>query len=51
MRILVCPGNGDKGESGLAMTPVDTIFVEVFEFIYLSYLWIGALEYWSLFGD
>ena len=40
MRILVCPWNGDKGEAGLAKTPVDTIFDEtifdeVFEFNYL----------------
>ena len=35
MRILVCPGNGDNGVAGLAKTPVDSIFVEVYEFNYL----------------
>ena len=35
MRIFVCPGNDDKGEACLAKTPGDTIFVEVFEFIYI----------------
>ena len=35
MHILVCPGNGDNGEAGLAKTPVNTIFVEVYELIYL----------------
>ena len=35
MRILVCPWNGDNGEAGLTKTPVDTIFVEVYEFNYL----------------
>ena len=37
MRILVCPGNGDNGEAGLAKTPVDTIFVEVYKFNY--FIW------------
>ena len=35
MRILASPGNGDNGVAGSAKTPVDSIFVEVYEFDYL----------------